>query len=110
MNPSRRRFMAQSTVLVPAGMVKGMSHPILLRDSIFDNGSHAGGKPDVIAQASSLLPIEWKTGLRAVDDAGGAGIRVFLPEGGFSPVAAQIVTAHLHDSDYPGAGRVRAGG
>jgi hypothetical protein len=69
MNPSRRRFLARSTVLAAAPMVKSMSHLTLLGDSIFDNGRYVDGKPDVIAQVRSHLPAGWKASLLAVDGA-----------------------------------------
>ncbi|SNT32474.1 Lysophospholipase L1 [Noviherbaspirillum humi] len=51
-----------------------MPHLILLGDSIFDNGSYTGGKPDVIAQVRERLPGSWKASLLAVDGATTRGI------------------------------------
>lgn len=44
-----------------------MSHIILLGDSIFDNGAYVHGGPDVNTQLQEILPVGWKTTLRAVD-------------------------------------------
>lgn len=70
MNPCRRRFLLQSGALL-AGipLVHSMHHVALLGDSIFDNGSYTGGKPDVIAQVRGHLPPGWKASLLAVDGA-----------------------------------------
>ena len=43
-----------------------MSHIILLGDSIFDNGAYVHGGPDVNTQLQEILPVGWKTTLRAV--------------------------------------------
>jgi lysophospholipase L1-like esterase len=51
-----------------------MPHIILLGDSIFDNASYTGGKPDVITQLRDIVPPEWKATLLAVDGATTAGI------------------------------------
>lgn len=71
MNISRRRFLGQSTVLAAAPVIEGgtRQHLALLGDSIFDNGSYVGGKPDVIAQVRSHLPQGWDATLHAVDGA-----------------------------------------
>jgi hypothetical protein len=69
-NPCRRRFLLQSGALL-AGIpiVHTMQHVALLGDSIFDNGSYTGGRPDVIAQVRDHLPPGWKASLLAVDGA-----------------------------------------
>lgn len=69
-NPPRRRFVAQSLTLM-AGMaaMPDVPHVCLLGDSIFDNKSYVGGKPDVIAQVGDVLPANWKSSLLAVDGA-----------------------------------------
>jgi hypothetical protein len=71
MNFSRRRFLGQSTLLAAAPVIGGggRQHLALLGDSIFDNGSYVGGKPDVIAQLRSHLPPGWDATLHAVDGA-----------------------------------------
>jgi len=71
MNFSRRRFLGQSTLLAAAPVIGGggRQHLALLGDSIFDNGSYVGGKPDVIAQVRSHLPQGWDATLHAVDGA-----------------------------------------
>ena len=40
---------------------------VLLGDSIFDNGIHTGGEPDVLSHLRSLLPAGWEAALLAVD-------------------------------------------
>jgi hypothetical protein len=70
--PLRRRFLAQSTLLAAAPMVNSASLPAhvhLLGDSIFDNASYVGGKPDVIARLRSHLPAGWQASLLAQDGA-----------------------------------------
>jgi hypothetical protein len=42
-----------------------MNHVILLGDSVFDNASCVGAKPDVIAHIRSHLPAGWKASLLA---------------------------------------------
>lgn len=71
MNFSRRRFLGQSSLLAAAPVIGGGSrqHLALLGDSIFDNGSYVGGKPDVIAQVRTHLPRGWDATLHAVDGA-----------------------------------------
>ncbi|MDB5839431.1 MAG: hypothetical protein JWQ23_1383 [Herminiimonas sp.] len=75
MNPSRRGFLAQSFIFI-AGIpsMTPLSHVVLLGDSIFDNSSYTGGKPDVIAQVREVLPAGWKATLLARDGATTAGI------------------------------------
>lgn len=90
MSPSRRTFLTSVVALacsaVPIRQVRaadgktGISpgarqgHAVLLGDSIFDNGSYTGGKPDVIAQLRERLPRAWKATLLAVDGATTGGI------------------------------------
>lgn len=70
MDQPRRRFMAQSLVLLAgAPTIMTMPHLALLGDSIFDNGGYTGGKPEVIAQVRDALPSDWKASLFAVDGA-----------------------------------------
>jgi hypothetical protein len=70
MDRPRRRFMAQSLVfLTGIPTITSMPHVVLLGDSIFDNGSYTGGKPDVIAQVRGSLPPNWKASLLALDGA-----------------------------------------
>jgi lysophospholipase L1-like esterase len=62
--------MIQSTALfglIP--VINSMQHLVLLGDSIFDNVSYTGGKPDVITQVRERLPPEWRATLAAVDGA-----------------------------------------
>jgi hypothetical protein len=67
--------MAQSLVLLTGTpTIPTMPHVVLLGDSIFDNGSYTGGKPDVIAQVRDSLPSNWKSTLLAVDGATTEGI------------------------------------
>lgn len=69
-NPPRRRFVAQSlTLMAGAVAMPDAPHVCLLGDSIFDNKSYVGGKPDVIAQLGDALPANWKSSLLAVDGA-----------------------------------------
>ena len=51
-----------------------MPHIVLLGDSILDNGSYTGGKPDVIAQVRERLPGGAKATLLAVDGATTRGV------------------------------------
>ncbi|MBD2579674.1 SGNH/GDSL hydrolase family protein [Oscillatoria sp. FACHB-1406] len=44
-------------------------HPVLLGDSIFDNAAYVEGKPDIIAQLRSKLPVGSPATLLAVDGA-----------------------------------------
>lgn len=75
MDQPRRRFMAQSFVfLAGASTTNLMPHVVLLGDSIFDNASYTGGKPDVVTQLRSSLPFGWKASLLAVDGATTDGI------------------------------------
>lgn len=74
-HPSRRRFMNQSmTLLAATAIPSAMPYLVLLGDSIFDNRSYTGGKPDVIAQVREELPSSWKASLLAVDGATTEGI------------------------------------
>jgi hypothetical protein len=69
-NPLRRRLLMQSAALFAGIPISyPMQHVALLGDSIFDNASYTGGKPDVIAQVRSHLPPGWKGSLLAVDGA-----------------------------------------
>ena len=69
-NPPRRRFVTQSLMLMAGQVVVTDSpHLCLLGDSIFDNKSYVGTKPDVIAQVRDALPVHWKSSLLAVDGA-----------------------------------------
>ncbi|MEC4719161.1 SGNH/GDSL hydrolase family protein [Noviherbaspirillum sp. CPCC 100848] len=86
----RRRFLQYSLAALAApGLVSAASrtgandagtagraapHIVLLGDSIFDNASYTGGKPDVIAQLRKILPAEWKATLLARDGATTEGI------------------------------------
>lgn len=45
----------------------GMSHLVLLGDSIFDNAQYTSGGPDVVSQVRNLLPLGWDAMLLAVD-------------------------------------------
>ena len=55
---------------------EGMTHIVLLGDSIFDNGAYVGtGEPDVVGQVRGILPGGWRATLNAVDGAGMADIR-----------------------------------
>ena len=75
MDQPRRRFMAQSLIfLTGIPPIAAMPHLVLLGDSIFDNASYTGGKPDVIAQVRDILPSGWKASLLAVDGATTDGI------------------------------------
>lgn len=69
---SRRVFVGQSLALV-AGIAfatfKPMRNVILLGDSILDNRSYTGGKPEVIAQLRQMLPASWNATLLAKDGA-----------------------------------------
>lgn len=70
MNPSRRRFLAQSSVLLAgAPLISPMPHVALLGDSILDNGSYTAGGPAVIDQVREQLPVGWRATLLAVDGA-----------------------------------------
>lgn len=75
-HPSRRRFVAQSLTLMASAAitVPPAPHVCLLGDSIFDNKSYVGGKPDVVAQVRDALPAHWKASLLAVDGATTEGI------------------------------------
>lgn len=75
-HPSRRRFIGQSLTLMASAAVTipTSPHVCLLGDSIFDNKSYVGGKPDVIAQVRDALPADWKASLLAVDGATTEGI------------------------------------
>jgi hypothetical protein len=44
-----------------------MNHVVLLGDSIFDNAAYVHGSPDVITHLNSILPLDWKASLLAVD-------------------------------------------
>ena len=44
-----------------------MPHPILLGDSVLDNGAYTDGGPAVIDQVRQLLPAGWNCSLGAVD-------------------------------------------
>jgi hypothetical protein len=44
-----------------------MSHIVLLGDSIFDNKSYVGTKPDVVTHLRQILPNDWRATLNAVD-------------------------------------------
>jgi hypothetical protein len=75
MDQPRRRFMAQSLILLTGTpTIKSMPHVVLLGDSIFDNASYTGGGPDVISQVRGNLPPHWKATLLAVDGATTDGI------------------------------------
>lgn len=70
MRLQRRIFIAQTLAftLVPKAF-GAMPHYILLGDSIFDNASYTGGKPDVITQVKDRLSGMGKASLLAVDGA-----------------------------------------
>lgn len=75
MDPPRRRFMAHSLIFLSStSLIQSMPHIVLLGDSIFDNASYTGGKPDVISQLRTSLPPDWKGTLLAVDGATTGGI------------------------------------
>ena len=75
MDPPRRRFMAQSLIFLSnPTVIDTMPHIVLLGDSIFDNASYTGGKPDVITQLRDIVPPDWKATLLAVDGATTGGI------------------------------------
>ena len=44
-----------------------MTHLVLLGDSIFDNASYIGNKPEVIVQLRQKLPDSWAATLKAID-------------------------------------------
>jgi hypothetical protein len=75
MDPPRRRFLAHSALFLSgATTINFMPHIVLLGDSIFDNASYTGGKPDVVTQLRGSLPSGWKTSLLALDGATTSGI------------------------------------
>jgi hypothetical protein len=75
MSLPRRTFLAQLLALMAAPKAfASMSHIILLGDSIFDNASYTGGKPDVIAQVKERIGGKGKASLLAVDGATTRGI------------------------------------
>lgn len=75
MDRPRRRFMAQSLIFLSSpAVIKTMPHIVLLGDSIFDNASYTGGKPDVLSQLRNIVPPDWKATLLAVDGATTSGI------------------------------------
>jgi hypothetical protein len=47
----------------------GMTHVVLLGDSVFDNGAYVSGGPDVVGQLRSVLPPLSRASLAAVDGA-----------------------------------------
>jgi hypothetical protein len=49
------------------GYDEGMSHLVLLGDSIFDNARYVPGEPDVAAQVRTALPPGWQVTLLAGD-------------------------------------------
>jgi lysophospholipase L1-like esterase len=53
----------------PGKSAPGMSHIVLLGDSIFDNAAYVGNGPDVIRQLRAVLPKGWRATLNAVDGA-----------------------------------------
>jgi hypothetical protein len=55
-----------------------MTHPVLLGDSIFDNGSYTGGGPDVITQLRGLLGPDARATLLAIDGARTADVHAQL--------------------------------
>jgi hypothetical protein len=57
-----------------ASIMQASPHVVLLGDSILDNGSYTGGKPDVIAQVRGALGSSWKATLLARDGATTEGI------------------------------------
>ena len=44
-----------------------MAHIVLLGDSIFDNKTYVGDKPDVISHLRTMIPANWQATLNAVD-------------------------------------------
>ena len=52
-----------------------MKHIILLGDSIFDNGRHVKGGPDVIQQLRAIVPQGWEATLLAVDGSVAADVK-----------------------------------
>ena len=56
----------------------GMSHLVLLGDSIFDNGAYVRGGPDVVRQLRAVLPEGWRATLLAVDGATTRDVRAQL--------------------------------
>lgn len=76
MQQSRRTFLQVSAAAVasPSAMATDSAHLVLLGDSIFDNASYTGGKPDVIAQLRKVIPRDWKATLLARDGATTEGI------------------------------------
>lgn len=71
----RRTFIAQVLALMASPKAfAAMPHIVLLSDSIFDNASYTGGKPDVIAQVKDRIAGRAKASLLAVDGATTRGI------------------------------------
>src|SRR3954452_14479850 len=64
-------------------------HVVLLGDSVFDNGAHVGGGPDMVTQLRRRLPLGWRASLVAVGGSVMAGIAKQLAR--LPPDASHIV-------------------
>ena len=54
-------------------------HVALLGDSIFDNAAYTRGEPDVVAHLRSILPVDWRASLYAVDGSVTSDLAAQLP-------------------------------
>jgi len=55
-------------------------HIALLGDSIFDNAVYTRGEPDVVAHLRSILPVNWRASLFAVDGSVSSDLATQLPK------------------------------